>query len=510
MLRGALHRWSDRPALCIDEQTRTYGELFADAESLAGELQRRARPGEGIGILAQRSYAAFVGVLAAVIADRPYVPINMKFPFERQRIMASAARCATLISDRKSRQRHEELDETLGLAGPPITDGCPDHLGREVQVERLSDDSSVAYVMFTSGTTGVPKGVAVRRENLAAYLAAIDSIAPLEPGARCSQLFDLSFDLSVHDLFRTWVGGGCLFAMKDEETLDPIGFAKRHALHSWFSVPSVVGMAKRLRRLSPGILPDLRLSLFCGEALSTTTADEWAQAAPNSKIFNLYGPTETTIAITAQERAPGSLTGKSATVPLGRAFSNSAAIIMGDTDSPAPLGEVGEIWLSGAQVSSGYINNEEESKRRFVDRNVEGVPYLRWYRTGDLASADSTGCLHFRGRLDDQIKIQGYRVELLEVEEALRRGAAVAEVAAVAWPISEEGSAEGLVGFVCSSARSEREIIAECRRQLPTYMAPKRIVFVESLPLNANGKVDRASLRLRHLVSNSAAVSPVG
>src|SRR5271166_5967184 len=163
----------------------------------------------------------------------------MKVPLERQLVMAETARCGTFISDTKSETRHVQLSAKLGQAQWHVWGhgGAASQADRRgVRPEACVDDDRVAYVMFTSGTTGTPKGVAVTRANLLAYLGAISQIAPVASGSKCTQLFDLSFDLSVHDIFRTWIGGGCLYVMEDEETLDPVGFARRHQLDCWFSV----------------------------------------------------------------------------------------------------------------------------------------------------------------------------------------------------------------------------------------------------------------------------------
>jgi len=500
LLRDSFARFRDLPALWLNGQTISYARLYADAAALAGSFLETTATGERIGVLAQRSYPAYAGVLAAILSGRPYVPINMKFPFERQLNIAVIAGCRLIISDDYSRQRGPELITALGPGAREVT--VP--MAEEQPVTPNFHDSrftsigsQIAYVMFTSGTTGTPKGVAVRRENLSAYLAAIKRIAPIEPGTRCTQLFDLSFDLSVHDIFQTWTSGGCLYVMGNEEALDTIGFAKRHTLQSWFSVPSVVAMARRLRRLQPNALPQMRVSLFCGEPLPASIAEEWAKAAPNSRIWNLYGPTEATIAITAEEYLPPTNADeRPATIPLGEAFQTSAAVVVDEDGMPASLGE---LWLGGAQISSGYINNDKENREKFVRRTVPGHPFDLWYRTGDLVRNDHRHGLVFQGRMDGQAKIQGYRVELLEIEEVLRRASGTAEVAAVLWPLTDTGAAEGVVGFVCAPARDEREIVAQCRAQLPNYAAPRKILAIEALPLNANGKVDRNALRDRYL-----------
>jgi D-alanine--poly(phosphoribitol) ligase subunit 1 len=500
ILRESFARFRNLPAIWLNGQTISYTKLYSDAAKLAELIIETTERGERIGLLAQRSYSAYVGVLASALSSRPYVPINMKFPFERQVNIASIAECLLIISDEYSKKRGAELVEILGPNAREISVPMIDEPAASPNFHDprfAGTGSEIAYVMFTSGTTGTPKGVAVRRENLSAYLTAVTKIAPIYPQTRCTQLFDLSFDLSVHDIFQTWVSGGCLYVMGNEDTLDPVGFAKRHALQAWFSVPSVVAMARRLGRLQPDALPEMRVSLFCGEPLPVSIAEEWSRAAPNSRVWNLYGPTEATIAITAEEYIPSSVADDGpATVPLGTAFQNSAAVVVNDHGAPAPLGE---LWLGGAQISTGYINNDEENRTKFVQRKLPGYPYDRWYRTGDLIRHDDRHGLVFQGRIDGQAKIQGYRVELLEIEEVLRRASGTVEVAAVLWPVTDTGAAEGVVGFVCSPAHSEREIVAECRAHLPTYAAPRKIISIDALPLNANGKVDRNALRDRYL-----------
>jgi len=499
MLRRAFNEHHARPALWVAGRLYTYAEIWDTAQAIAAKLLDRLGAEETVGVLAQRSLSAYVGILGAVLAGRGYVPLNMKVPVGRQASMVATARCGAFISDAKSDTRRRELSAALGREDFEIVEHAIREKDRAKGADvAAGDDGRIAYVMFTSGTTGAPKGVAVTRDNLRTYLDAVACVAEFEPGARCSQLFDLSFDLSVHDIFRTWTGGGCLYIMTDEETIDPAGFARRHELECWFSVPSVVAMAKRLNRLGAGSLPSLRLSLFCGEALPTSIAKQWVQVAPNSRIFNLYGPTEATIAITACLFRPEACEGL-ATVPLGEAFAGSAAVVLGESGDLVPLGNSGELWLGGAQIAPGYINNASENSQRFVRRRIEGFPFDRWYRTGDIARADPAHGLIFQGRRDHQVKINGYRVELLEIEEALRIAAECADVAAAPWPISPDGAAEGIVAFICESSRSQADILAGCRTRLPSYMVPQRVVTVQTIPINANGKVDRAALIERHL-----------
>ena len=497
-LAAAAQAHAGRPALSIGGETLTYAELFAAAERCAARLEA-VPPGARVGLLAHRSLAAYVGVLALVLSGRPYVPINPKAPPERQNAIAAAAGCGGWLFDAATAESAHALAAGHGGLALPVD---PKAVGPR---DFTAASSRHAYVMFTSGTTGTPKGVAVRADNVTAYVDAFAQIAAITATDRCTQFFDLSFDLSVHDMFVTWAAGACLVAPTEAELIDPVGFANRAAASVWFSVPSAPAMAQRMRRLGPGVLPGLRLALFCGEPLPSSLARAVAAAAPNAAVWNLYGPTEATIAITAQrfdwaEAMP-------ATVPLGEANAGCAAVVVDGNGQPVPPGGEGELWLAGPQITDGYINNPAEQAAKFLNTTVPGYPHTLWYRSGDLVRNDPVWSLVCQGRLDDQVKISGYRVELLEIEEALRRAAGTSEVAAVPWPLNEGGSAEGLVGFVVASSVDSRAITAAMRDLLPVYMVPKRIIPVEALPLNANGKIDRKTLRQTYLQGAATAAS---
>lgn len=493
----AFSSFPDRPAVELAEKSLTYAELEGAAWACAGKLNEATAPGSRVGLLAQRSLGAYVGVAAAVLSGHPYVPINPKFPANRQRAIAAAAGCAAFLFDTKSEETAQSLAEEFG--GRPI----------EVDADARADPDTAAegrhaYVMFTSGTTGTPKGVAVRYDNVSSYVDAFGKVAQVLPTDRCTQLFDLSFDLSVHDMFVTWANGACLCVPSDDELIDPVGFAVRNRTTCWFSVPSLAAVAKRMRRLQPNSLPEVRLSLFCGEALPKSLAQAWSEAAPNSEIWNLYGPTEATIAITAFKFDPAQEGEMPATVPLGQPYANCDVSLVDAAGTPVGVGQEGELWLAGAQLTDGYINNPEEQEAKFVSLELPGSRFSSWYRSGDLVRSDPTWGLVYQSRIDDQVKISGYRVELFEIEEALREAAENPDVAVIPWPISEAGSASGVVAFVANLSSDPREIISRCRKVLPSYCVPKQIIEVDALPVNANGKVDRKALRSQHLESKNA------
>ena len=261
----------------------------------------------------------------------------------------------------------------------------------------------------------------------------------------------------------------------------------------WFSVPSTVGRLIDLRMIKPGLFPSLRTSLFCGEPLPQEYAEVWQSAAPNSLVENLYGPTEATIAITRYSWHPESgQECRSGVVPIGSAFPSQQTRVVDTNGNAVGVENEGELCLAGSQVTSGYLNSPEKTSSQYV--RLPGDEETTWYRTGDLVREDANGVLHYVSRLDEQVKIRGYRVELQEIEHALRKAADGAMAVAVPWPL-RKGAADGVVAFIRSKQEMDiPTLIERCREELPAYMVPRSVRFVEELPLNANGKIDRKQL----------------
>jgi len=239
--------------------------------------------------------------------------------------------------------------------------------------------------------------------------------------------------------------------------------------------------------------PSLKYSLFCGEPLPAAYAQLWQEAAPNSVLENLYGPTETTIAIASyrwdQRTSPKECL--NGIVPLGQVFAGQRFRILDQERNTVRTGDCGELCLSGSQVSSGYWKDSNKTEEQFI-RLTGGED--RWYRTGDLVKQDESGCLHYLGRIDHQVKIRGHRVELQEVEAVLRRACGTGAVVSVAWPV-KNGSAEAVVAFASRSQGLDGErALAYCQEVLPDYMVPRKLYLLDEMPLNANGKVDRTRL----------------
>lgn len=502
-----------RPALKLAGKTLTYEDLDTLARCLSRVLHDDAPDSERVGILASRSRTGYAGVIAAVLAGRTYVPLLPDFP---------AARTATMIDRAGARAVFvgAEAADSLKVLIPLLSDSIlwimecddasdwrrqfPSHRFIPIgELDELLDDAQVAipnpsdtaYLLFTSGSTGNPKGVGVSQANVMSYIAFMSEHLQMTPTDRCSQMFELTFDLSVHDLFVTWGAGACLCVPERGAMMLPARYIRDEQLTVWFSVPSVAMVMDKLRTLRSDSFPTLRMSLFCGEALPEALAAKWHVAAPRSVIENLYGPTEATIAITSYQWSSGR--NIEAIVPIGQPFPGHDTAIIRPDGSLCRPGETGELALAGPQVTSGYWNDPERTRSAFITLPDD---HRTWYRTGDLVQKSDSNELLYKGRIDDQVQVMGFRVELVEVDQALRTALGTSAAIAVSHPPGP--SAAAIYAFVASgnNTASEAVLIEKCRATLPAYMVPKRIFFVEELPTNSNGKIDR--MKLSHDLEN--------
>jgi amino acid adenylation domain-containing protein len=459
----------DRIALSIGQQEWSYAQLEDHASAIAGWCERNTPEGARIAVHGRKDMIAYVAILGILRSGRSYVPLHPDHPPARWRTVIERSGAVACIAG-------EEVEKMLRSAVQVKVPHSP----------LRSDHGSVssgneAYVMFTSGSTGGPKGVPISRANLAAYLSHFLTAYDFGPDARFSQVFALTFDLSVHDLFVCWGSGGCLCVPKEDSALTITTYIEQQAITAWFSVPSLASLLRRIRALRPNVFPKLKHSFFCGEALPWDVAQAWCQAAPNSSVVNLYGPTEATIAITAFDvrSASAEVTG---TVPLGAPIGANRIRVV-----PVADRDEGELLLSGPQVSSGYLEDPGSTEQAFV--KFHGDPE-RWYRTGDLVREAAEGSLHFIGRSDDQLKVLGHRVEPGEVDAALR--SLLPDVSILTLPIAEAGSTR-LVTFIDHELETS-PLLEELRSELPPYMVPERILCVDGFPVTAHGKVDRKAL----------------
>lgn len=453
----------DRPAVRVGGRQLGYGEVW-DAGLRWAAAFREVSDAPVVAVLGATETPT--AVLGAVLAGGTAVPLRPDDPPARLRELAARAGVDVVAGE------HPALDLPIARRGAPLSTPID------------APDDRAVMLPTTSGSTGGPRPVEVTRANLRAFLDAARERYELVPADRVGQWFEPTFDLYAFDLWATWRAGACLVVPEAADALAPIRFARERALTVWFSVPSLARLARRTGALAPCALPDLRWSLFCGEPLPTSLASAWAEAAPASMVENLYGPTECTLACSVHRYRTDDPDARDGLVPIGEPLAGSVLTVVDDELRPVPDGVVGELLVSGPLVTGGYRGDPARTAERFVSGG---------YRTGDRVVRPGPGRpLCFVNRADQQVKVRGHRVELGEVEGALRAVPGVED--AVVLPHAPDGEGiDALVAWVVGSVDPDavRAAVAE---RLPRASVPRWVRRVDALPTGARGKLDRFGL----------------
>jgi D-alanine--poly(phosphoribitol) ligase subunit 1 len=497
---------ADRPAIVGPDGVLTRRELLDRAGQLAARLGDSRAP---VLVYGHKQPAVIVGFLAALRLGRPYVPVDPSLPAGRvARMLATARPTDVVLAEEPPPALVREIEalDVAPIAIGPLAGGLA---APAVTEPSLPPPETPAYILFTSGTTGEPKGVPIPQSALAHFTDWLLAMHHFEAGGETFlNQAPFSFDLSVMDLYGALLSGGTLFALGREETADPRRLFRRLAdapLTVWVSTPSFVRLCLSEPRFAQAMLPALRRFLFCGETLPPVVARELLARFPRAQVWNMYGPTETTVAVAAV-RITEALAGSDRPLPVGRAAAGMD-IWIADPDDPArplPEGTRGEIVIAGPQVAPGYLPSPVSgSKRAGRDPFFDLPDGRRAYRTGDLGTLDGD-LLSCAGRLDRQVKLRGYRIELEEIEAHLRAVAGVGDAAVLT--IDREGQPDHMVAVVAEATAGAgalpaggRALTAYVRAaladRLPDYALPRIVRSVPALPLTPNGKLDRRALR---------------
>ena len=484
LFEAQVRRTPDAPAVVSADLTLTYRELNERADRLAGRLRGRGvGPDVRVAVALRRSPELLVAMLGVLKAGGAYVPLDVDYPPERLAFMVEDSSVALVIGDGRAAGL-----ERWGVPVLSVDDERSRHDGIAVRVE--PDDA--AYVLYTSGSTGVPKGVVVTHRGLVNHNLAAARLFDLGPGDRVLQFCSVSFDIAAEEIFPAWASGAAV-VLREEDHLDPTRLAdlvERDGLtvldlptafwHAW-----VKCLADRGRPL-PACL---RLVVVGGEEASAAALEEWRAVGGRVRWMNTYGPTEATIIATADE--PVDVRGP---VPIGWPIANVRAHVLDPAMSLLAAGLPGELYLGGEGVARGYLNQPGRTAAAFVPDPFSGRPGARLYRTGDRARRRSDGRLEFLGRIDGQVKVRGFRVEPGEVESALTSRPGVAQAAVV---VRDDGAGGSLSAFVV--ARRGLQISGEAlrrdlRERLPRHLVPSSVVVLDALPMTPGGKVDRRAL----------------
>jgi amino acid adenylation domain-containing protein len=373
---------------------------------------------------------------------------------------------------------------------------------------------NLVYVIYTSGSTGVPKGVAVRHRNLVNYAEFITRRLALEKypdGLQFATVSTLGADLGNTCIFPALISGGCLHVLPYEVATDATRFAGYTAQHP---VDVLKIVPSHLQALLQGaeakqVLPRKYL-ITGGETLTPQLIERIGQLNPGCEILNHYGPTETTVgSLTLRLNEYDWKHSTAASIPIGRPIANTQVYILDAHLQPVPVGVVGELYIAGAGVTAGYLNQPERTAERFVANPFVNDANAKMYRTGDLARYGADGNVEFLGRGDDQVKIRGFRIELGEIEAVLGQHAAVKQ--AVVLAKADERGDKKLLAYVVANrepAVSTDDLRSYLKQQLPDYMVPSAVVLLPKLPLTANGKIDRLALPAPEAVASKEYVAP--
>jgi amino acid adenylation domain-containing protein len=489
----SLEAFGERPALEVAGESFTYRELAERAGRIGAAIAANSPEGTPplTAIYAARSATAFAGVLGALWAGHGYVPLNPHFPAQRCREMLLRAGCRTIVADRAGAEHLEELLD--GIEDPPAVIVPDAEALSAIDDPVLAGEDEIAYLLFTSGSTGRPKGVGVAHRNAVAFIEAVAERYAIDENDRFSQTFEMTFDLSVFDMFVAWERGACVCCPSERQLMAPGRFIRDSELTVWFSVPSLAALMRKMRMLKPGNFPSLRWSLFCGEPLPAELAGAWAQAAAASRVENLYGPTEATIACTLHRYAPEEPVAANGVVPIGEPIGVTRTLIADADLREVGPGSDGELLIAGPQVTPGYWQDAEKTAASFVTPPGQGEIH---YRTGDRVKRPlrEGEPITYVGRMDHQIKVLGHRVELGEIEAALRDGSGIDAAIAIGWPLTDSG-AGGIVAFLGATDTDVGALRSTLAERLPEYMVPRRFELLEELPLTSNGKFDRKKMQ---------------
>ncbi|MFJ6438361.1 amino acid adenylation domain-containing protein [Streptomyces sp. NPDC091416] len=487
----------DAVAVVHGEERWSYARVDTEADRLAHHLRAQGvGPDDRVGLCLDRSPELLVALLGVLKAGGAYVPIDPAYPARRIATMVEGTSCAVMIS---------RSDLAGGLPGAGSTGDTPlILLDRDGDVPTAADAGApvtpcgpehLCYIIHSSGSTGTPKPIALRHRGVMNNLADLNTRFGVGPGDAVLALSSPSFDMSVYEFLGLTLAGGTVVIPEASRVHDPmhwIELIRTHGITIWNSAPALLGLlADAMEQTGAAPFPGLRLALLGGDWVPVPLPERVRRFAPSLRFVVMGGATEASIHSTlfeVEEAAPGWTS-----IPYGRPMANQRAYILDAGLRPVPPGVPGELYLAGTGLARGYLGPPERTAERFIEWSYGEIRDERLYRTGDLARFRDDGLIELLGRIDFQVKVNGLRVEVGEIEAVLRSAPGVRQTA-----VAARGGR--LVGYVVPldpktpAGPWTAELHARTAERLPAYMVPGTIMVMESLPLSPNGKLDRAGL----------------
>lgn len=491
----AIDQWvSDKPdAIAYQSETEqfNYQTLRQWSDNLAQYLNQNTTAKTPIVVFGELEFEMIASFIGAAKSGHAYIPIESNTPLDRIQLILEVAKPAMILS---VLPWPEEITAEIPVVAPTELAQIFTTQQAQKDLQPVTDDETF-YIIFTSGTTGVPKGVQISHKNLLSFTNWDLKDFGIESGMRFLSQAPYSFDLSVMSVYPALCSGGTLVPMEKAVINDfkkLFSFLPNLALEVWVSTPSFMDICLMEKTFDGEHVPSLKIFQFCGEELPRKTAEELLRRFPNAKVFNTYGPTEATVAMTQIEVTQDVLA-KYDRVPIGYIKEDTEVLIY-DEDQEAAAGEAGEIIIKGPSVSKGYMNNPEKTAAAFFE--IDGVPA---YHTGDAGRLQADGLLLYEGRIDFQVKLHGFRIELEDIDHHLEKVSYVKQATVV--PKYQEHKVQQLVAYVVANENDfekayqlTKAIKEELSEGVMDYMIPQKFVYVDQLPLTANGKIDRKRL----------------
>lgn len=515
-LLEAFNQYKNKIAIKTSNEDISYNELYKRSISIADFISTNKY--KKVAILGYRSVNVYAVILAAIFANQTYVPLNPRFPEKRTIEMILDSDVDAIIVCKECAAYLKKLLKEAKIDKDVIVEAsdefCEQDFSKEssYNITRLSftasnkteigeaskinfDENKPIYVIYTSGTTGKAKGVIVSYFHFFSYIEKILNYYNYNENDVFSQMSEITFDLSLQDLCSSILSGGTLIPIPKEYLFCPAPIISKFKITVFHAVPYVISMLKKMEMLEPELMNSIRISIFVGEPLWYEQVRDWIKSCPNSVVYNTYGPTETTVIIMRYKvydpniMTIDSLKDLEGVVPLGTTFPRAKAGIFNDYNVELAKNEIGQIYLAGDQVGLGYLNSKEKTNEAFLN-----LGETLWYKTGDNGYVDDNGNFIFKGRRDDQVKINGFRVDLLEIDEKLRLAS---KRRAMSIPLRNElNQITNLVAAVEGDEdnKIKDDIVSTLKNYLPFYMQVHDIVFIIEFPVNYNGKLDRKAL----------------
>lgn len=476
-------KYSKNNAFCIDEKFYTYEQLLNRINAIRAIISSNiTEDNKNVSIITNDNLDTYASIIALWLEGKTYVPLLNYAPEDRNSQVIKQANVNYVLT---SKPFHQNLPAKI-----LVTSEQDDII--ETTPIKNEDESLNAYILFTSGSTGQPKGVPITLSCISSLIKAVEDAGDdINENDRVLQMFDLTFDLSVISYLHPLLRGACVYTIPEGEikNLYIMDLMEFHQLTVMLMVPSIIILLKPHYKNIVG--DSVRICSFCGEALPLDVTNEWRKCVPNARIRNYYGPTEDTVYCTYYDIDDTHQKNYNGAVCIGAPLNSGSYIIINSDNQEVSIGEKGELCLAGNQLTQGYWNNPEKNKEAFFILNG-----IRYYRTGDLCYTDEDGDIQYIGRLDFQTKINGFRIELSEIEhyasEALNNEKTCICVAFT----NKINTTE--IGLVINSQTpiNTDVVLTYIANHLPSYEVPTQIKIIKELPLNVNGKIDRKQIKL--------------